>query len=441
MASFYIVENGIGEVTQSEHVYRIGIFRLNDSAVYFALSRGISAYAIGIVLCFIVRLVHGQAIDDQSAKPGHVDNRGHRIYNMGGKVGGSDSHNHADDTALHDCDQMESTLKERSLIGKQENRSVNSKHDIEREGNLNAEVYGVRAYPKSDHGHNGEGVAKSSLEMNKVVLELDGLTSNESKQDLIFYNDKSGIFTEKDGKQEDGVSCGERDSNGYSLQNGTIHNNENGELADGCVEVHLFNRETLPTVKEDRWKLLVFKFSARLFWIAFTILMLFCLFHSLVNSTDWSRNVAYHWLSYHVLAFVFSCLICDTGRVMLYVLLITLKERRQLYVQMKRLPFDDHTVLLLSSKHASTEREEFCRKEYPSHKMKFAQDYHRLQGKFRDLFVLGIFVISLLALTTWTVDKRSYMINKTLTRDLFNSKDLLSIQKRKTKVSFYSTFS
>ena len=426
MSSTYIVKNDIKGFPKREHRYRIGVLRLDKSTADFALIYGTSAYVIGIVLCFVVKLVHGQASDDESVKPDHVDSRGYKIYDMGRKNDTRDSN--SKDVALHVGDQVDSTVKEITVIDEQKNGSLNAKGDFEEEGIFD---------PESSQIHADKGTVKRSLEVNNVVLELDSLVSDK-KEELPLHNYKNGGYHEAEKAQEkEFTERGVQGSNGHSLQIETTvgKTNENNELVNDCVEVQFFNRETLPTVKEERWKLLIFKFSARVFWIAFTILLLFCLFYSLVNSTEWSRDLAYHWLSFHVLAFLFSCFLIDTARVLLYILFITFRERKRLHSRRKRLSFDDHTVLILGSKHAAKQRESFCLKEYPRDKMKFAQDYRRLQGKFRDLFVFGIFVISLLILTTWTVDRRSYRINKTLTQDLLNFKDLRSIQKDKNQVS------
>ena len=434
MSSFYIGESGLSEVSQTKHEYRIGILRLDEPAFYFAFTRGISAYVIGIVMCFVVRLLLGQ--DDKSLKPDHVDSRGRRVYDMGGgKVRTAETNGRYKESESYIDDQMDVYIEGVTFSDDQERISVDTQLYLEdnKKNTVDQQI------PPNGH-HLQNGLENGSLEVNCVVLQLGGSEKIEHAEEKRQSNGISDGHYEPEGAEDKEIkSRAAQEPNEESLQDEIpfVEETDGAEVANDFVEVQFFNRETLPTVKEDQWRQLILRFSARLFWIAFTILLLFCLFYSLVISTEWSRDVAYHWLSYHILAFVFSCWFIDTVRVVLYILTITLKERRYMHSKMKRMSFEDFETLLLASKRAVKDKEDFCRAEYPEDKMKFAQDYQRLQGKFRDLFVLAIFVVSLLTLTAWTVDKRSYMINKTLTRDLLNINDLYLMQKDRKVSSIF----
>ena len=435
MSSFYIGENGVKEVSQVNHKYRIGIVRLDESAFYFAFTRGTSAYVIGIIMCFVVRLLLGQ--DDESLKPDHVDSRGRRVYDMGGgEVSTAKANGHHKDSESYSDDQIDIYMEGATFSD--DHKIISSNTKLYFEDNKKNKV-DQKILPNGHHPQNG--LENGSLEMNCVVLQLDDSEKIEYDGEKYQSNGISDRYYEPEGTEESGNKSRVAQEVEESLHDETtfVEETEGAEAANDFVEVQFFNRETLPTVKEDQWRQLILHFSARVFWIAFTILLLFCLFYSLVISTEWSRDVAYHWLSYHLLAFVFSCWFIDTVRVVLYILTITLKERKRMHSKMKRMSFEDFETLLLASKRATKEKEDFCRTEYPKDKMKFAQDYHRLQGKFRDLFVLAIFVASLLTLTAWTVDKHSYMINKTLTRDLLNINDLYLIQKDRKVSSVLSS--
>ena len=519
MSSFYLVDNGINKAEQAEHKYHIGILRLDEQAIYFAFTRGISAYVIGVLFFFAAKVVYGQTSSNHSMRPGHVDSRGHKIYDL--------KQNRNDDiisnneyTVLHDDCRPESspTFADKHKNGFLQEKDLKSCSD----GNCPTETgFGRRISPDLNHvviNFDGpiiaeqvdknlemvEGNDRGQIESKKVAFNTRnatipvGGTSNTTQMLDEFKIESDDVENDARLKLEDSfkystvtsaarcesssaeafldcpvdepqrleqtlreesmqvpvtnaghdamrsdnkqkhdnntVQVSLQEGNERLLRDANVDESEQEKIVNGFVEIQFLNRETLPPTKKDQWKKLLLKFSSRIFWIAFTILLLFCLFHALVISTEWSRDVAYHWLSYHILALVFSCFVIDTARVMIYILLITLRERKRLHLKMKRLSFDDYITLLLESKHAEKERERFCRLEYAEDKMRFAQDHHRLQGKFRDLFIVGIFVISLLMLTTWTVDKNSFTLGRTLARQLFNLDDLLSIQQSNTQV-------
>lgn len=549
MSSVYLVESAITEDPLTEHRYHIGVIRLDEAAINFALTRGVGAYAVGIVVCFIVNLAYRDAKDAVNSKPAYVDNRGRKAYDRNGASLSNKAKDGRDNCRDVKCTEesngyinngyfrsrMDLTDEDRSFSREDHNGWHALKENLANKKLLNSDwrlPMDNQSYQEHFNACRGRqnltelvhvvidiGDPRSEMQTKNYNAENDAKYGEKYLMDAAFHpvNDANdGTNNQRQLKNEfengrevakyvnancDNSNWKEREATqnslddqkfqkaglesthgspqrsakdvtqGYvlSLSDCTMQSDRqegddlrmqqnvtqvpsqdaigdeqccsemdgNGLTEDGSdvIEVRFVNRETLPTSKNNFWKMLLIKLSSRIFWVAFTILLLTCLFYTLVNSTNWSHDTAYHWLSYHTVALFVSCFFIDTVRVLLYILSITLKERKRLKSWMKRLPFSEYAKLLLASKHAGKEKEDFCRAEYPDDKMKFAQDHKRLQGKFRDFGVLGIFVLSLLTLTAWTVDKNSFHLGITLANDLFNLNDLHSIQKFKAENS------
>ena len=534
-STFFVKDHKTKEAPNAEHLYHIGLIRLDQQTCTFAVLSAISTYLAGVLVCLVVRIVYGKPANEKSKgqnyRPVHIDTvksisfdaskQGNK-YNSRFRAGlnggnglrteGNEPSVNSENGVLQNGNDVSLNLKNREEIEDSSGQS-NERDSSAREGDFQNGNKPNNSPQRTNHmGENlsigdstRSGLLLSHIEprqacvdddfsqeqavnTNSVIIDMEAhkreeLYVNEDDMlvdsnvtldiDLKWQGLSSGCFSGSNNQinAERTGSVNGNNNTSSSVQNGSNNYDNNGLIdtplkdadhstsneidlngimnpsfdiedesrVNGKVEkftrLQVFNRETLATSEGSPLKDCLFKFSGRLFWVLHSLLLMFCVLYSIVVSTEWSRDLAYHWMSMHVLGLTVACCFLDTIRVLVYVLMITLKERTQLKKVRDKTSFEEYTNFIVVSKKAEIERDSFCEKEYPEEQMRFAKDYYRLKGKFKDFVIFGIFVVVLLILTTWTMNRTSFLFWTSLEKFMFNVKKLSAIQMTQNSVS------
>eukprot|EP00795_Rhopilema_esculentum_P000588 gene588-10279_t len=449
LTTLFIAITGIKDLPNEDHMYQIGIIRLDKKTSDFSVSTAFMTYLAGLVLFLVAKTVYGVSDKEGYGNRRHIQvdstrlgyqNAKHQLIN--------DETGISNDKCLHTASKDAEEAYTNGVIefdGSSEPNGTSqilSENEMSmRNGDRAGNLYGSTQLPMSvdTEGSFKEnyGQPDNALHAENVVLDVENYSEGRKKTVAVELGQEE-LIVESNGHLErpngsgkinggfnylsvDSTSCSGKDS---------FETNElmETEKEKGPVEVQFFNRETIVVGKENLLKSCAIKFSSRLFWIVHSVFLMFCTFHTLIVSTDWNADTSFHWISMHVVSLVISCFFLDTVRVLGYILSITLKERKELKAVQKRTTFEKYAKLLQASKLAEKERNSFCQKEYSEDRMKIVQNYYRLRGKFRELFLFLTFVIVLLINTTWTMNQDSFRFWGSLRNFALNTDELENIQ-------------
>eukprot|EP00794_Sanderia_malayensis_P007507 gene7507-8338_t len=486
-SSLYITSTKWDQKKNTVDVLHIGVIRLNAFTTTFALVSAACTYFLIVIASILFTLVHwkSKGKDDsvnQNYRPLHIDvvrsrvvpykkNRSvsFRTDNNGNRTrrAAYDAKNKAENNILSNGinhgakneNHAEVSMQDVSIDISSEHHSLDSNGVAKQaiiEPPMNIRLNGMQqaVQSQSDYDSNFSG---NGLDSSAVTINID---DNDDAVGLKEYNaienevnsvcravgttEKLGSYeidngedvTDSDVKTSgienhgfDKYEIGQEANGSTPIQDGDTKIQDGVSTDDGLTNtVQFLNRETLPTVKENKLKACLQVLLDNAFWIAHILLLSYSAMYSLIYSASWTNKIAYYWVSMSMLGVALCCCLFDTFRVLVYVLIITIKERRQMSKVEREMTFDKYTRYLQVSKRAEFDNRQFFNREFPEQRLLMVKNHYRLKGKVNDFLIFALFVVILLVLTQWTMNSKSFRFWGTLENYLFKLESLLSIQ-------------